>query len=55
MLAKAKLALARIIYYGSFTVLATVITIVNYNCSLFIVEATGRQEHKLIVWLGPLY
>ncbi len=38
------LAKARIINYDrncSFIVLATVITIVNYDCHLFIVQATG--------------
>jgi hypothetical protein len=38
------LAKARIInydHYCSFIVLATVITIVNYDCHLFIVQATG--------------
>ena len=50
------LAKARIVNYNrncSFIVLATVITIVNYNRHLFIVQATGPNVIKL--YLSVIY
>jgi hypothetical protein len=38
---QAKLALTKIVNYFSFIVLATVITIVNYDRNTFIVKTTG--------------
>jgi hypothetical protein len=45
LVAKAKLAqtIARIINYDSFKVPAMVITILNYNCNMYIVKATGAH------------
>jgi hypothetical protein len=43
------LAKASLNYDHSFIVLATIITLVNYNCKTFIVQATGHNVLKLLM------
>jgi hypothetical protein len=60
LLTKAKLALvfARIINANRLNVQATVITIINYNCNMFIVQASGlpaRSKTMFIVQGTGMY